>query len=131
MENYKRELTDYLIRLRIEEIRERLSADGKLSDDLIFTVNREDLEKCCYVGQKDFATYDVLLDKIWVWLFRINEQTIKYDLPEDNVIYNIILDIEHEWIHKLDSVCVGKSEYSNLDKEVIESIVAMQQQRLL
>jgi hypothetical protein len=116
--------------LRIEEIREKLSADGKLFDDLIFSVNPDDLEKCCYVGQENFATYDILLDKIWIWLFRFKEQTIRYNLTEDNVICNTILNIEHEWIHKLDSVCVGKSEYSKLDKEVIESVVAMQQQRL-
>jgi hypothetical protein len=123
-------MTNYLMRLRIKEIREKLSVDGKILDDLIFSVNPEDLEECCHVGQKDFATYDMLLNKIWIWLFRFNEQAIKYDLPEDNVIHNAILNIEHEWIHKLDSECLGKCKYSKLDKEAIEHIVAMQQRLL-
>jgi hypothetical protein len=131
VENHIREMTDYFRLRYIEKIREKLSLDGKLFDDLIFSVNPEDLEKCCYVSQTDFATYDNMLDKIWIWLFRLIEQAIIHDLSEDNVIHNIIFDIEHEWIHKLDSECLGKCKYPELDKKAIESIVALQQQRLL
>lgn len=127
MENYIREMTNHLMRLRIKKIREKLSVDGKLPDDLIFSVNPEDLEKCFCVGQKDFATYDMIFEKIWIWLFRFNEIATACDLPEDNVINNILFNIEHEWIHKLDGKCVGKCKYSKLDKEATESIVLMQQ----
>jgi hypothetical protein len=129
VENYIREMTNYSMRLRIKEIREKLSTDGKLFDDLIFSVNPEDLEKCCYVAPEDYATYDMIFEKIWVWLFRINKTAITDNFPEDIIIYNIIRNIEHEWIHRLDSKCVGERKYSAFDKKVIESIVKMQQDK--
>ena len=128
MENYIREMTINSMRLRIKEIREKLSVDGQLSDDLRFSVNPKDLEKCCTVGQKDLATYDIILNKIWIWLFRINNIAVMSNLPEDEVIRCIIFNIEHEWLHRLDSECVGKYKYSNLDKKIVERIVLMQQQ---
>ena len=73
---------------------------------------------------------DILIDKIWIWLFRLQNVATLRGLPEDNLIYNIILDVEHEYVHKIDAQFVGKSEYPNLDKFTVETIVMTQQGRI-
>ena len=120
----------YFAQTWINKIRLILEREDKLDDKLIFSVNPEDLEKCCFVGESDLSTYDILIDKIWIWLFRLQRIANVKGFSEDIVVYNIILGIEHEFIHKIDAEFVGKLTYTNLDRKVVETIVMIQQGRI-
>lgn len=126
----KQQSVKYLAELWIKETKRRLEREGKLDDELIFSVTPCDLDKCCFVGETDLSTYDILIDKIWIWLFRLQKVATLCGLPEDNLICNIVLDVEHEYVHKIDAQFVGKSEYPNLDKFTVETIVMIQQGRI-
>jgi len=64
--------------------------------EVIFSVNPEDLKKCPVVGSKDFGTWDIFNQKMWIWLFRFNRK-----VEADEIIKAISYTIEHEWLHEL------------------------------
>ena len=121
---------NFLVQLWINKTKNILEREGKLDEELIFSITSEDLNKCCFVGKNDLSTYDGIIDKIWIWLFRLYRVMTIYGFPEEVLINNIIISIEHEYIHKIDSQFVGKTEYTNLDKVVAETIVMLQQGRI-
>jgi len=93
--------------------------------EVIFSVNEEDLKKCPCAGSKEYAIWNFLTHRIWIWLFRIYKEGIKRGVTEDFLIDRIIWNIEHEWIHELDSRNIKL--YCFHDRDTNEAIVYLQQ----
>jgi len=59
-----------------------------------FIVNPEDTSRCSFGDGGKYGFWDVLNQKMWIWLFRFN--------PDENTIIDrVSYVIEHEWLHEL------------------------------
>jgi len=61
--------------------------------EVMFSVNPNDVEKSSLGLCGSFGCWDMLGQKIWIWLFNYR--------VDDTIIERLSYAIEHEWLHEL------------------------------